>query len=41
MIALDNGSLLASSENDARVLDSPSPKLSKDMEEGLITRWLN
>ena len=37
VIALDNGSLLASSENDARVLDSPSPKLSKDMEEGLIT----
>ena len=37
VIALDNGSLFASSENDARVLDSPSPKLSKDMEEGLIT----
>jgi YidC/Oxa1 family membrane protein insertase len=37
VIALDNGSLLASSENDARVLDSPSPKLSKHMEEGLIT----
>ena len=37
VIALDKGSLLASSENGARVLDSPSPKLSKDMEEGLIT----
>ena len=35
-IALDNNTTLAPSENEARVLDSPSPKLSKDMEHGLV-----
>ena len=35
-IALDNNTTLAHSENEARVLDSPSPKLSKDMEDGLV-----
>jgi membrane protein insertase Oxa1/YidC/SpoIIIJ len=35
-IALDNNTTLAYSENEERVLDSPSPKLSKDMEDVLV-----